>query len=70
MVSRHAAFYSPVIGAIAGGFLAREGFEPTYAVATPGNTMAQALEAGEADVAQSAVRTTGPHWSKGASRRW
>ena len=55
MVSRHAAFYSPVIGAIAGGFLAREGFEPTYAVATPGNTVAQALEAGEADVAQSAV---------------
>src|SRR5689334_6462528 len=55
MVSRHAAFYSPVIGAIAGGFLAREGFEPTYAVATPGKTVAQALAAGEADVAQSAV---------------
>jgi NitT/TauT family transport system substrate-binding protein len=55
MVSRHAAFYSPVIGAIAGGFLAREGFEATYAVATPGKTVAQALEAGEADVAQSAV---------------
>jgi NitT/TauT family transport system substrate-binding protein len=55
MVSRHAAFYSPVIGAIAGGFLAREGFEPSYAVATPGKTVAQALAAGEADVAQSAV---------------
>jgi NitT/TauT family transport system substrate-binding protein len=55
MVSRHAAFYSPVIGAIAGGFLAREGFEPAYAVATPGKTVAQALAAGEADVAQSAV---------------
>jgi NitT/TauT family transport system substrate-binding protein len=55
MVSRHAAFYSPVIGAIAGGFLAREGFEATYAVATPGKTVAQALAAGEADVAQSAV---------------
>jgi NitT/TauT family transport system substrate-binding protein len=55
MVSRHAAFYSPVIGAIAGGFLAREGFEPTYAVATAGKTVAQALAAGEADVAQSAV---------------
>lgn len=55
MVSRHAAFYSPIIGAIAGGFLAREGFEPTYAVATPGKTVAQALAAGEADVAQSAV---------------
>jgi NitT/TauT family transport system substrate-binding protein len=55
MVSRHAAFYSPVIGAIAGGFLAREGFEATYAVATPGKTVAQALAAGDADVAQSAV---------------
>ncbi len=55
MVSRHAAFYSPVIGAIAGGFLAREGFDATYAVATPGKTVAQALAAGEADVAQSAV---------------
>jgi len=55
MVSRHAAFYTPVIGAIAGGFLAREGFEPTYAVAAPGKTVAQALAAGEADVAQSAV---------------
>lgn len=55
MVSRHAAFYSPVIGAIAGGFLAREGFEASYAVAAPGKTVAQALAAGEADVAQSAV---------------
>ncbi len=55
MVSRHAAFYSPVIGAIAGGFLAREGFEPTYAVAGPGKTVAQAIAAGEADVVQSAV---------------
>lgn len=55
MVSRHAAFYSPVIGAIAGGFLAREGFAPTYTVASPGKTVAQAIAAGEADVVQSAV---------------
>jgi NitT/TauT family transport system substrate-binding protein len=55
MVSRHAAFYSPVIGAIAGGFLAREGFEPSYAVAAPGKSVGQALAAGEADVVQSAV---------------
>jgi NitT/TauT family transport system substrate-binding protein len=55
MVSRHAAFYSPIIGAIAGGFLAREGFEPTYTVATPERTVAQALAAGEVDVVQSAV---------------
>ena len=55
MVSRHAAFYSPIIGSIAGGFLAREGFEPAYTVATPERSVAQALAAGEVDVAQSAV---------------
>jgi NitT/TauT family transport system substrate-binding protein len=55
MVSRHAAFYSPVLGAIAGGFFAREGFQPSYAVAAPGKTVAQAIAAGEADVVQSAV---------------
>ena len=55
MVSRHAAFYSPIIGAIAGGFLAREGFEPTYTVATPERSVAQALAAGDVDVVQSAV---------------
>jgi hypothetical protein len=32
MVYRHSAFYSPILSAIAGGFLAHEGFEPTYAV--------------------------------------
>jgi hypothetical protein len=28
MASRHSAFYSPLLGAIAGGFLQEEGFEP------------------------------------------
>jgi NitT/TauT family transport system substrate-binding protein len=55
MVSRHSAFYSPVIAGIANGFFQREGLEPTYAVAPPGKTVAQAIGAGEADVVQSAV---------------
>jgi hypothetical protein len=32
MVYRHSAFYSPIQSAIAGGFLAREGFEATYTI--------------------------------------
>jgi hypothetical protein len=35
MVYRHSAFYSPILSAIAGGFLAHEGFELTYTVMPP-----------------------------------
>jgi NitT/TauT family transport system substrate-binding protein len=55
MASRHSAFYSPLLGAIAGGFLQGEGFEPVYTPLPPGKTVAQLLTAGEIDVAQSAV---------------
>ena len=55
MASRHSAFYSPLLGAIAGGFLQEEGFEPVYTPLPPGKTVAQLLVAGEIDVAQSAV---------------
>jgi NitT/TauT family transport system substrate-binding protein len=55
MASRHSAFYSPLIGAIAGGFLQEEGFDPVYAPLPQGKTVAQLLVAGEIDVAQSAV---------------
>jgi NitT/TauT family transport system substrate-binding protein len=58
MASRHSAFYSPLIGAIAGGFLQAEGFEPVYAPLPPGKTVAQLLVAGEIDVAQSAVSSS------------
>ncbi len=58
MASRHSAFYSPLLGAIAGGFLQQEGFEPTYAPLPPGKTVAQLLTAGEIDVAQSAVSSS------------
>jgi NitT/TauT family transport system substrate-binding protein len=55
MASRHSAFYSPLLGAIAGGFLKEEGFEPVYTPLPPGKTVAQLLAAGDIDVAQSAV---------------
>ncbi len=55
MASRHSAFYSPLLGAIAGGFLKEEGFEAIYTPLPAGKTAAQLLTAGEIDVAQSAV---------------
>lgn len=55
IVSRHSAFYSPLISAITGGFLADEGLEPHYEAATPGRTAWHALTEGSADVAQIAV---------------
>jgi NitT/TauT family transport system substrate-binding protein len=55
MVSRHSAFYSPLLAGIAGGFFKDEGFEPTYAVAPAGKTVAQFVASREIDVAQSAV---------------
>jgi NitT/TauT family transport system substrate-binding protein len=58
MASRHSAFYSPLLGAIAGGFLKEEGFDPVYAPLPPGKTVAQLLAAGEIDVAQSAVSSS------------
>jgi NitT/TauT family transport system substrate-binding protein len=58
MASRHSAFYSPLLGAIAGGFLQAEGFEPVYTPLPPGKTVAQLLVAGEIDVAQSAVSSS------------
>jgi NitT/TauT family transport system substrate-binding protein len=58
MASRHSAFYSPLLGTIAGGFLQEEGFEPEYAPLLPGQTVAQLLTAGEIDVAQSAVSSS------------
>ena len=58
MASRHSAFYTPLLGTIAGGFLHEEGFDPVYAPLPPGKTVAQLLAAGEIDVAQSAVSSS------------
>ena len=61
MVSRHSAFYTPLISTITGGFLKDEGLEPTYSVATPRKSVARAILDGSVDLAQSAVsRGWGP----------
>jgi NitT/TauT family transport system substrate-binding protein len=52
--TRFSAFYSPLIGTIAGGFLAQEGFAPKHAVSPPGKSAIEGLVAGTVHVAQSA----------------
>ena len=55
MVSRHAAFYSPLIAAFAAGFLRDEGIEATYSVLGPGQRSHELIRTGAVDVMQSAV---------------
>lgn len=55
MVSRHSAFYSPLIGTIAAGFLEEEGLQGTYAALPPGQRSRTLLASGEVEVMQSAV---------------
>lgn len=52
--TRFSAFYSPLIAAIAGGFLKEEGFEPKYSIAQPGKSAIAGLVDGSVQVAQSA----------------
>lgn len=58
MALRHSAFYSPLLMTMAGGFLADEGLEPVYAVATPERPVPASLMNGSCDLAQSAVATS------------
>lgn len=59
MASRHSAFYSPLIGVMAAGFLEGEGLDADYAVLQPGQKSREMLAAGSVDVMQSAV---GSNW--------
>jgi NitT/TauT family transport system substrate-binding protein len=65
LVSRHAAFYTPLIVTIAGGFLRDEGLESTYAAKPPDRGTFGMLEAGEVDVVQSAVSSNWGRIEKG-----
>ena len=56
-VLRHSAFYSPLLLTISAGFLAEEGLEPYYDIATATNTIDQGLNSSQVQVAQSAVAT-------------
>ena len=55
MASRHAAFYSPLIAAITGGFLREQGIEASYSVLAPGQRSHELIRDGKVDVMQSAV---------------
>lgn len=55
MVSRHSAFYSPLISAIAAGLLGEEGLEASYAVLPHGESLQDYVARGEIDLGQSAV---------------
>jgi len=55
MAVRHSAFYSPLLMTMAGGYLKAEGLDYRYAVQTPENTVADNIEKGNCQVAQSAV---------------
>ena len=59
MVTRHSAFYTPLIAAVAAGFLKEEGLVPRYAAQTATHTVLGGLKNGTVDVGQSAVRN---HW--------
>lgn len=58
MVSRHSAFYSPLLSTIAAGFLREEGFESTYEVLTPGADAQELIRNGKIDIVQSAVSSS------------
>ena len=55
MVSRHSAFYSPLIAAIGAGFLNEEGIEASYDVLPPGGRSQELIRDGAVDIMQSAV---------------
>ncbi len=63
--TRFSAFYSPLIAAIAGGFLADEGFAPTYAVSAPGKSAIEGVLSGTVQVGQSAPSQAFPQLEKG-----
>ena len=60
MVSRHSAFYSPLICSIAGGFLKEEGLEATYGILGKGQRSHVLIGSGSVDIMQSAVSS---NWS-------
>ena len=55
LVSRHSAFYSPLILTIAAGFLDKEKLEGTYGVLPKGRSARDLIREGEVDVVQAAV---------------
>ena len=55
MVSRHSAFYSPLIATIAGGYLEKHGLSGEYSVLSEGQRFVDLIRDGAVDIMQSAV---------------
>ncbi len=55
MVTRHSAFYTPLLVTIGGGFLAVEGIEAEFSVAATARDVLAGIHGGNVHVAQSAV---------------
>jgi NitT/TauT family transport system substrate-binding protein len=66
-VLRHSAFYTPLLVTIAAGFLAEEGLQPHYDIATADKTVPDGIARGEVHLAQSAVATAFDGLERGES---
>jgi NitT/TauT family transport system substrate-binding protein len=66
-VSRHSAFYSPLISTIAGGFLERHGLAAEYGVLAKGQRSSDLIREGKLDIMQSAVSSNWRPLDKGES---
>ena len=67
MVSRHSAFYSPLIATMAAGFLEDAGITATYAILEPGQRSHQLIRDGVVDIMQSAVSSNWQPIDRGES---
>ena len=54
MAMRHSAFYAPLLMTIKGGYLQKQGLEPTYRLQTAEHPIEQSLRDGTAHLSQSA----------------
>lgn len=65
MVARHSAFYSPLIAAIAAGFLRDAGFEVSYSAMTAQKSVPDGLRDGSVQVGQLSVSVSWPQMEQG-----
>lgn len=66
-VSRHSAFYSPLISTIAAGFLERHGLSAEYGVLAKGQRSSELIRQGAVDIMQSAVSSNWRPLDRGES---
>ncbi|MBV8817902.1 MAG: ABC transporter substrate-binding protein [Acidobacteriaceae bacterium] len=67
MVSRHSAFYSPLIATLGAGFLHREGLDAEYSILGKGQRSHELIRDGVVDVMQSAVSSNWKPQERGES---